>query len=64
MPTLDELLDKLYGAQYFYKLDLKSGYHQILMRPEDRMKITFRTQPLVMPLGMSNAPNNFLELHE
>ena len=31
------------GASYFTKLDAKSGYHQILVRPEDRHFLTFIT---------------------
>ncbi|GBG60393.1 hypothetical protein CBR_g4351 [Chara braunii] len=46
LPRIDDLLERLGGAKFFSKLDLKSGYHQLQIRKEDRYKTAFKTRSL------------------
>ena len=67
IPRVDEILDRLHNANYFSKLDLKSGYHQVLLHEKDREKTAFNTrygqfQFKVLPFGLTNAPPSFMSL--
>lgn len=44
IPTLDDVCDKILGAKYFSKVDLRKGYHQIELDEESRDITTFRYQ--------------------
>ena len=61
LPCINILFDQLAKAKVFSKIDLRSGYHHIKIRPEDVAKTTFSTkydlyEYLVMSFGLTNAP--------
>ncbi|GKA40014.1 putative reverse transcriptase domain-containing protein [Tanacetum coccineum] len=67
LPRIDDLFDQLQGLQYFSKINIRFGYHQLRVHVEDIPKTAFRTRYghfefTIMPFGLTNAPAVFMDL--
>jgi hypothetical protein len=67
LPNIDDLFDQMSGARVFSKIDLRSGYHQMKIRPSDIPKTDFSTRYglyefTVMSFGLTDAPAYFMDL--
>ena len=64
LPLITEIMDRVTGAEYFSKIDIKEAYHRIRIKAGDEWKTAFRTRYghyefLVIPFGLTNAPATF-----
>jgi transposase InsO family protein len=64
LPLIGEIIDKLKGAKYFTKLDVRWGFNNVRIHEGDEWKAAFRTnlglyEPTVMFFGMTNSPATF-----
>ena len=64
LPLISTLINKLKGAKYFSKMDIRWGYNNIHIKEGDEWKAAFTTpfglyEPLVMFFRQCNSPPTF-----
>jgi hypothetical protein len=67
LPRIEDLFDQLRGVSVFLKIDPRSGYHQLRIRPSDILKTSFITmyrlyEYTIMFFDMMNEPAFFMYL--
>ncbi|WMV18688.1 hypothetical protein MTR67_012073 [Solanum verrucosum] len=67
LPRIDDVFDQLQGESYFYKINLRSSYHQLKENKDEIPKTALRTRYghyefLVMSFGLTNAHATFMDL--
>ncbi|KAL0438965.1 UNVERIFIED_CONTAM: hypothetical protein Slati_2379500 [Sesamum latifolium] len=60
LPRIDQLVDSTSGCKLLSMMDASQGYHQIMLAPEDRKRVSFITSAgtvcyVAMPFGLKNA---------
>ncbi|GJV05985.1 putative reverse transcriptase domain-containing protein [Tanacetum coccineum] len=66
LPRINDLFDQLQGLQFFSKIDLRSGYHQLRVHEDDIPKTAFRTRYghfefTIMPFSLTNIRTVFMD---
>ncbi|KAG5721938.1 hypothetical protein E4T56_gene18402 [Termitomyces sp. T112] len=64
LPLISELINNLWGVQYFTKLDVWWGYNNMHIQEGDKWKAAFQTnqsrfEPLVIFFRLTNSPATF-----
>jgi hypothetical protein len=67
LPRIDDLFDQMKDTTMFSKIDLRSGYHQLLIKEDEVPKTVFKTrfghyEFIVLPFGLTNTPGVFMSL--
>ncbi|KAL0291940.1 UNVERIFIED_CONTAM: Retrovirus-related Pol polyprotein from transposon [Sesamum radiatum] len=67
LPRIDQLVDSTSDCELLSMMDASQAYHQIMLAPEDRKKVSFITSEstfcyVAMPLGLKNVGATYQRL--